>query len=427
MRSNCMDLRIQELIDFTKTKLGLNNYYLQEHRFYRSVNSCNETVYTLSMEWFPNHAVQEDDGSNPDGTASVEIDLKSRKFKSVIFVMGKSYAENGITFSNLNKEDIIKWIEAETELTYGEQFRLNREEGGELYFKSCIDGVAVSPPGYIDIKFDREGMLTLFSIYGQFPSKELIKEEKYDLSLDRLEQLGKEQLKLIEYPSYEQKKLYPIYALEEIFATNNGTKTIPFGVFANESNFLKMDQTIFWDEPMKKPFERKKIDWIEDLTADQAFSCEPSPDAFSITKVEQKKCMVAVKNLLCQEYPGESGNWALKELYRDKGSIHATLKAVHQDYRVFQRKIKVWIDSKSFQAVNYMDSKLMLKTFDDFQSPGQVTITKEDAYEKLKSMFELKPYYVFDFKQKQYVLCGKLDCHYGVNASNGEVIALDDL
>lgn len=57
-----------------------------------------------------------------------------------------------------------------------------------------------------------------------------------------------------------------------------------------------------------------------------------------------------------------------------------------------------------------MDSKLILETFDDFQTPDQVTITKEEAYEKLKSLFELKPYYVYDLKQKQYVLCGKIDC-----------------
>lgn len=48
-----MDVRIQELIDFTKTKFGLDNYYLQRHQFYRSVNIFNETDYILSMEWFP--------------------------------------------------------------------------------------------------------------------------------------------------------------------------------------------------------------------------------------------------------------------------------------------------------------------------------------------------------------------------------------
>ena len=139
--------------------------------------------------------------------------------------------------------------------------------------------------------------------------------------------------------------------------------------------------------------------------------------------------MMAVKDFLRQKYSNES--WRLgtkKTLHRDKGYIHATLKELNkQDYRVFQRKIKIMIDAKSLQAVNYMDNKPMLEIYDQFQVPDKATITKEEAYEKLKELFELKPYYVYDFKQKQYILCGKIDCQYGVNASTGEVIPLDDL
>ncbi|MDQ0216680.1 hypothetical protein J2S13_003154 [Oikeobacillus pervagus] len=69
----------------------------------------------------------------------------------------------------------------------------------------------------------------------------------------------------------------------------------------------------------------------------------------------------------------------------------------------------------------------MLEVFGQFQAPEKVTVNKEEAFEKMKELFELKPYYVYDFEQKQYVLCGKLDCDYGVIASIGEVIALDDL
>ncbi|KKI89040.1 hypothetical protein WQ54_27825 [Bacillus sp. SA1-12] len=85
------------------------------------------------------------------------------------------------------------------------------------------------------------------------------------------------------------------------------------------------------------------------------------------------------------------------------------------------------IDADSLQAVNYIDNKSMLEIFDQFQVPDNITIKKEEAYEKVKGLLELKPYYVYDFKRKQYVLCGKLDCQYGVDASNGEVIVLTDL
>lgn len=85
------------------------------------------------------------------------------------------------------------------------------------------------------------------------------------------------------------------------------------------------------------------------------------------------------------------------------------------------------IHPQSLQAVNFIDNKPMLEMFDSFQAPDKITFTKEEAYEKMKQLFELKPYYVYDFEQKQYVLCGKFDCQYGVNASNGVVTLLSDL
>ncbi|MBB6447970.1 hypothetical protein [Bacillus benzoevorans] len=423
-----MDRRIQELIDFTKIKFGLENYYLQRHQFERSVNIFNETVYIFCMEWFPNHVTeQEDDGLNPEGTAVIEINVKSRKFERAIFVSGESYAEAGITFSNLKTEDVIKWVEGETGLTYGKQFQLETEGEGELHFKECIDGVAVSPSGFIDVEFNQEGKLTSFSVHGQFPSKEMIKEETYSLLLESVEHLAKEQLQLIEFPSKKLKQWIPAYGLEEIYITNDRTLTIPYEFIVDIRSYLKIDKTIYWDEPINEPFERKEIRWIEDVTAEQAFLHEPSPDSFPITESEQEQCEMAVKDLLRQEYPNDTGKWMLKTLHRDKGYIHAILKVNQKDNRVFQRKLKIMIDAESLQTAFYMDNKQMLEIYDQFQESDMVTITKKEAFEKLKQLFELKPYYVYDFEQKQYVLCGKLDCQYGVNAASGEVIALDDL
>lgn len=423
-----MDRRIQELIDFTRKKFGLENYRLQRHRLYRDVNIFNETVYTLCMEWFPAHVTEhEDDGSNPEGTAVIEIDLNSNKFARVIFVEGKSYSQDGISFVNSKINDIIQWIERETGLKYGKHFKLHKESEGELLFNACYEGVAVSPAGFIEVKFDQEGKLTLFSCQGQFPSEEMVKEETYALSLETVEHLAKEQLKLVEFPSYEQKKLIPVYAVEEIYVTNDGKSVFPYERIAAGRPYLKIDQTIYWDQPINEPLNRKEIRWFEDVTAEQAFSFEPSPDSFPITKAEQEKCMFAVMDFLRREYPNDTGKWILKTLHRDKGYILASLMANRQDNHVFQRKMTVMIDTKNFQAVNYIDNQPLLAFFDQFQAPDKVTIDKEEAYEKIKKFYELKPLYFYDFAQKQYILCGKLDCRYGVNALNGDVIVLDDL
>ncbi|WBX79450.1 hypothetical protein PD280_17325 [Virgibacillus salarius] len=424
-----MNSKIKELIDITKTKFGLDNYYLKRHGLNRYVNIFNETVYTLSMEWFPDHVQEPEDDSNPEGTAVIEVNVYSHKFVSAIFVMDKTYANNGISFAGLHTNDIIKWMEQETGLTYGRQLKLHKEEEGRLLFKEVIDGVSVSPAGSVEIEFDAEGKLTFFAVHGQFPSKEIIKEETYTLSFDKIEHLAMEQLKLIEFPSHEQKRLIPTYGVEEVYITNDQMTAIPFEFIVDVRSYINIDRTIFLDKnkTIKKPFKRQEISWTEEVTAEQAFSSEPSPDSCPITKKEQEKCLLAVKDFLLQKYPNGSGSWILKMLYRDRGYIHAILRAKKQVNYVFQRKLIVIIDANSFRSINYVDNKPMLDIFDQFQASDEATIDKEEAYKKLKELYELKPYYVYDFEEKQYVLCGKLDCQYGVNASSGKVIALNDL
>lgn len=61
------------------------------------------------------------------------------------------------------------------------------------------------------------------------------------------------------------------------------------------------------------------------------------------------------------------------------------------------------------------------------QTVSEITISQKEAFETLREHLELTPIYVYDDVQKQYVLCGKLDCHEGVDAVNGEVFSLTDL
>lgn len=419
-----MDKRTKEIIDFTQKKFGLTNYYLKEYTFYRKINLFNETFYTLGMEWFPN-AAQVDEDLNPDGTACIEINVQNQQIEEVIFVKGKSYAEDGIRFQN--QEELINWIEKETRFVFGEQFQLEKKEDGKYTFKAYIDNIKVSPVGFMEVQFDNNGNLTLFTMDGHFPSKEQVKEEKFVLSIEKITPFLNEQIKLIEIPIYEENKILPIYAVEEIYITNDSSNTLPFHVFSDTYNLVKVDETIYWDEPNNIPFERKPIEWNEEISADQAFSCEPSLDTYPITKEDLEKCKKAITNLLQREYPNDSGNWVFDSLHREKGYLIATLKAQKQSEFVFKRKIQVFINPESFQVENYIDNKELLQTFNDFQKEDAIRITKEQAFEKLKQFVELTPTYVYDVTQNQYVLCGKLDCQYAVNATNGEVVLLDEL
>ena len=421
-----MDSMIKELIDSTKIKFGLDNYYLARHSFSRKLNFLNETNYTLCMEWFPNHvSEQEDEDLNPVGTAVIDLDINSHRYESVIFVDGTSFA-NGIRFADANSNTIASWIEQETGLIYGKQFKLFKEEKGEFYYKACFDDVYISPSDTIEVKIDEHHNLTFFSKLGLFPSKEMIRKEVYTLSLEKLETLAWEQLKLFKFPSSEQ-KLIPLYAMEEIYVRNDGISTIPNEV-TKEIRKVHIDKPIFWDEPIHKPFKRKEIrlDW--DVTIDQALSNEPSPDSFPINKVEQEKCIETVTEFLRGEYSTESGNWILKTLERDVGYIHASLRLNQRDNNaVFHRKLTIIIDSQTFQVINYLDNEPLINHLNPFTSSEEMVITKKEAYEKIKDYFTLVPYYVYDYQQQQYMLCGRLDCNYGICASNGEIMSLDDL
>nr|WP_231607288.1 hypothetical protein [Fictibacillus sp. 18YEL24] len=340
--------------------------------------------------------------------------------------MGETFAQDGITF-NGGTEEVIKWIEQETGLKYNEQFQLHNETENEIEFSAMIEGIPVSPSGYIEVKWNGKGQLTFFSVHGEFPTGDQVIRETYNLSLEQAEHTAKEQVKRIGFPSFEQKKLFAVYAVEEIYIRNKDQMIKPFEMLQDGGTSKKVNRILEWDKPISGDFERKEIDLQEEITVDEAFSCTPSPTTRPITEEDEKKCVEAVERLLRQEYPEDSGKWRVTNLHRDKKYLIATLRTEQHETRVFERKLSILLEPNTMDVVNYIDNQFMLEMYDSFEAPDEVTVTQDEAYEKLKDLFELQPFYVYDDEQKQYILCGKLDCHHGVNAKTGEVVLLDDL
>lgn len=423
-----MEPRLSVLIDFIREKFGLEQYNLHQHRFSRTIDLFKNTNYTLCTEWYPNHidelVVEEE--INPEGTAVIEIDITNYQIKSAIFVGERSFS-NQNTFLGLNTSEIINWVAEHTGLLFNKQFRLIEAENGRFYFKSCLNGQEVSPVGNIELKYDHEGKITFFSVYGHFPNIDIKVEDNYTLSLEKIEEIKRNQLKLIDFPSATYKKLLEIYTVvEEIFIQND--LSILSCEEENEGKeYLKLDKVITWETALSDRFERKEIEMIEEISEEQAFSGEPHPDLTPISLQDGGICEIAVTNFLRQQYPFDSGNWTLSELRRDKGYIHAILRGSEKKSCVLHRKILIIIDTETLEVLNYLDNKFMLETFDQYRLPERIILSEEEAYEKLKEFFELIPTYVYDNERKQYVLCGKLDCSYGINASTGELIALNDL
>lgn len=424
-----MDTRLKGLVDLTRAKFGLQNYHLERRQLLQRITLFNDTVYTLSMEWIPNQSVAHADDENPEGTAMIEIDVNTQKVKSVIFVHDKSFA-HGIKFDE--KQDMIKWVEQETGLVYRKQFQLQKDETNELSFNECVDGVVLSPSGWMEIKRDSQGNLTMFSAYVHASIEKQIKKDTYSLTLDKVEDLAKEQLLFSYLPLFEKQQIVPVYAIDEIYITNKHMATIHYGLIISDMNerpFIEIEKKMNWNKSFGELYERKEIQWGggKEVTPEQAFSREPSQDSLPITKSEQEWCAESVEAFLSQQYPDDSGKWILNILYRDKGYIHAITTWTEKGKHPVQRRLTILIDRNSFHVCNFIDNKPMVDMINHFKAPEKITVAKDDAYAKLKSFLELKPYYVYDLKQKQYILCGKLDCEYAVNASGEGVVSINDL
>lgn len=421
-----MDSRLQELVDFTKEEIGLESYYLHTANIYCDKNIFNRTDYTLLMEWFPNGIMERTEKDlNPPGTAIVDLDLKTRRFKSIIFVGGKTLV-NTLVFDKYDSKKIIRWIEQKTGLVYHEQFQIKKKEGTKTIFQACFHGIHVSPSGYIEVKLDDVGKLLFFSISGSFPSSDLVEVPDYTLTFDHdVKQVAHKHLKLLELPSSKQEKWLSMYIMEKIYVYNNKKINIPFEISVHRRSYLKVNQVMKWDSPINKKFEKQQLNLRNDsITIEQAFSFESHPDTLPLTKHEQDITIAEVLDFLRKEFPKDTAKWMLTTLHRDKGYIIAELKQA-QDIRAFQRKLKVFIDPTKYKALNYFDNQPFLATLKHYHAPDAVTITKEEAFEKIKNKIELTPVYVYDFEQKGYVLCGKLDSQYGVLANTGDVIDLD--
>jgi len=422
-----MEQKIQALIAATKEKFGLTNYYLHTSSFHRNLDIFEDTTYIFTTEWLPSHAKKvEEDDLNPPGTAIIDIDVHTGQLKRILFVNNKSFAEKNLIVST-STNDIIQWIEEETGLTYNEQFQLIEEENGRLFFKECLMGIPVSPSGFIEIKYNQDGQLTLFSAIGQFPPKEKFKQDIPALSLEKVADLPKKQIKLIEFPLEKQKQILPFYGFEEIYIANDLTRTIPYEFFVNDKIQLAIDKIIYWDSPIKQSFEKTFLTVDNDVTLKQAISRECHPNLLPITNLEKEQCISTVSDFLRQEYPNDTGKWLLTTLYRQDNYIYATLKYNKHSNFIFKRKLLVIIDAENLQAINSMDSQFMLNTFEAYTTVEKGTITENQAFDKLKDHLELTPIYVYDKRLAQYILCGKLDCAFAVNARNGELVKLDDL
>ncbi|WP_087973735.1 hypothetical protein [Oceanobacillus rekensis] len=421
-----MDERLNKVINLTAEKFNLENHFLKRHHIFREQSDMNETTYILNMEWFPKDADETDEDYNPSGTASIDVDLQTNLVKRIIFVNGENKTEADFPPA-ASTELAIEWIEKQTGLEFGRQFKLIHEEEKELLFQAAVDNVAVFPSGSIEMEFNEEGKLSLFSIDGIFPNEEQLNWEPFALTAKHLDPIAKSQSKLLEIPLEDEEKWEAIYGTTTVFVTNDGRRTVSFEEVESPKSYIQKDVLLEWQEPIKEKLTKQDIDLSLEATPEEAFSKEKALGNDILTVDDQQHAEETSRNFLRSEFPEDSGKWKLSGLWREMGYIFAEIKPVAPDARVIDRKIKLIIDEKDYNAMNFIDNHPILNLFKNFEKAEQPKLSKEEAFKKLREHIEFTPVYVFDKKQNRYILCGKIDCEYGVNAVTGEVVLLNEL
>lgn len=418
-----MDARIEKLINLTRSQWGLEDYYLGRHHLFRQLTLDGETVYFLNMEWFPNkYANWTDEEENPEGTASIDINIHTEEFDSVIFVQGVTYAKNGVLFPNKDVKEVKKWLAEFTGLTIEKDFICKQRDEREYYFEEQWNGIPLSPSSSITVEFNEKGELTFYSKYISVLTNKKELEEKCTLSLADIEDIAREQVVLAKFPKDDGTII--VYGVEEIFIRNDQKGTVPFMLDKRIPKIVNKE--IVWQNTKRDNFERKYLQWDDEVNIEDAYFKEPHPDSLPIKDEEVEKCMQGITEFLQMKYPHESGKWMLKYLNRENSYLHANLEKTASK-SLFTEKFLIFLDNEG-NVINYMDKKdlwdKIIGTKDDEQK--EIKVSKEEAYNKLKPYFTLTPYYVFDSGDNKWVLCGKFDCEYFVDVESGEVSRLED-
>ncbi|MEC5424099.1 hypothetical protein QGM71_11410 [Virgibacillus sp. C22-A2] len=423
-----MNEKLEEIIEYTKVKFNLDNYYLKRHHIFREKSSLHRTSYLLSMEWFPNETDYTDSDYNPSGTAVIDIDIHTNSVKRAIFAQDVSYASQAEFLEPTDdNEKIIEWVEEMTGLEFGRQFLLSYEAEGAVSFQAAVDNITVYPVGTIEVEFNENGQLTLFSIDGVFPHEDQIKWEPFSLTPDKVEPFAQAQSRLLEVPLEEEEKWFPVYAISTAFITNNDKRIISFEEVEKQKSFVKKDVVLEWEHPVDEAFIPAETDLSTEVSIEEAMADTDHPDKLPLTEADQEEAVAETRSFLQRVFPEDSGKWSLKELRYENGYVYAELQPVLRDNRVIVRKLQVILDADTYKALNYIDTIELLNMFQHFERADEPTTKQGQAFDKLRDLLEVTPVYVYDKDQGSYILCGKIDCAHGVDAVTGEVILLDEL
>ncbi|OES46656.1 hypothetical protein [Domibacillus iocasae] len=399
--------QLKQWTDMIEVKFGLSGYTCFETMTAYEKNDWNETDYRFTTEWLPPGVHErEEDESNPKGTAVIELDAKTGRLNSAIFVGGEA-PRHGLCFLKGEKEEVIRFVEQETGWTYGDQFIDAKPLGHNFSFQTAYKGIPVSPEGFIHVSLDEQKKLTFFSKQGPAPGR--AEESGFQLTIDSIELLAEKRLVFVEYPSKEEEKWLPFFMIDDVLVDNQTGSAVE-----------ERQEILTWKTAKNKKVKRKLIQMAPaDIEPDRLFEFPPHPDTKPITKKGYAKIREASTEFLQTYVPKESGEWSLSNIKRTNGVIEARLTNI-KDVSVVPRIWQLLIDKDTYEIMNYHDRSPMLEQFADYEQAPKPVLSKKEAFKKIKPFLSVKPVYAYD--GNTYRLSGKLDSNAAVHAVTGEIV-----
>ncbi|MBM0065519.1 hypothetical protein [Alkalicoccobacillus gibsonii] len=419
-----MNSRLEYLIDFIERRWGLTNYTLHKHTVLQEVNAVNETKYVLCTEWLPKgvDGVTEDD-VYPEGAATIELDIHEQTFARVNFTGGISFSDQSYSFSH--QTEVIKWVEALTGLIYRKSFMRERKKEQSYTFKSCIDEIPTYPGGLIQVEWNEQNQLTLFSKQGVFVGRAITKEEMDLLQVEDVYDLFEHQVDRYAIPNFEQQVINEVYMIEELFVRHDLKKTYPYSLL--ERPYVQMNKPLIWMKAGERKMVRTEFSMSREVSIKTAIENEESIDAQPITKDIQLRVMEVVAEYVSSFYPNDSGKWMFSLMYREWGLLQAVVRPFENREKGFRAKLVFMIDPRDFEVLNILDTSDFAMMYESFKKLGDLKIHKEEAVHALWKHMTLEPYYVYDEEEEHFVFCGKLDCKKVILANSGTVLDEKDL
>ncbi|WP_290721951.1 MULTISPECIES: hypothetical protein [Exiguobacterium] len=418
-----MDPLTKQLIEYILKKYQLNDYILYESSFARhKIN--DQTVYSFETFWIPRGAyvIEEEDGTMlPEGTVQITIDPVTKRTTTLSL--------HGPTSIHSVPNDLrdpttrMAWIESETDMIHGTHFMVEEENETFFSYVSCHEGIRMSPGCFIHLTLTDNGQLDELFLYGPHPLNHHVAQEPFALTLEDINSLAKQQIKWFSYskPGHQY-----AHTVVETIVTQEGSILVPSKLVFTSS--LDRNDILTWTNPSTSILKRHPFQSAASVTAEDVIMQTEHPDFRPIQQETVNACRIAIQEIVQNVYPSESGQWAIRHIYRQYPYLAVKLsRANPTSYVDQQRRVTILLDEKTLDWISLTDDQELHTVFASVTAPELEDDQQDVMFNALRPYLLLTPRYVFDISKGQYVLCGLLDSNHAYLPATNEVVLIRDL